>query len=160
MTINELLKDLVISEVYKNQLLNDNNVQNYINNKVFDSVFNGVVELLKPFSAVKRKFINGYTGQPTGCNAKNLVLFAPLTNNDEAIHNQWIARMPLKQNANNVIIYLPRDIVVANEKLLRFEDKPDGKKQSRYAIPKDINKFIENPSAYISLAAVESRLNN
>jgi hypothetical protein len=68
--------------------------------------------------------------------------------------------MPLQINHPHVIIYLPRDIVVANEKLLRFEDKPDGTQRFRYAIPKDINQFIKNPSAYISLVAVEGRLNN
>jgi hypothetical protein len=161
MTINDLLKDLVISEAYKNQILKDKNVQNYINNKVFDSVFNGVVELLKPFSVVRRKFIKGYTDQADDYNGKNLILFSPLQpNSGNAIGEKWIARMPLQQNNNQLLVYFPRDIVVANEKLLRFEDKPDGTQRFRYAIPKDINKFIENPSAYISLAAVKSRLSS
>jgi hypothetical protein len=158
MNINELFNHLVISELYENQILNDNNVKNYINNEVFDSVFNAIVEFLNPFPILQRKFINTYTGQPTGCNRKNLILFAPLADNGNAINEQWIARMPLQQNNCNVIIYFSREIVVANEKLLRFEDKPDGKKQSRYAIPKDINQFIKNPSAYISVAAVQGRL--
>ena len=160
MTINELLKELVISEKYKNQILKDKNVQDYINNKVFDSVFYAIVELLKPFPIVQRKFIKGYIDQVDGCNSKNLVLFAPLTDNGNAIGEKWIARMPLQQNNHQLLVYFPRDIVVANEKLLEFQDKPDGTQRFRYGIPKDINQFIKNPSAYISLVAVEGRLNN
>ncbi|MEN9897000.1 MAG: hypothetical protein RLZZ66_649 [Pseudomonadota bacterium] len=161
MNINELLNHLVISEIYENQILMDNNIRNYINNEVFDSVFYTIVEFLNPLSVVRRKYIDGYGDQPAGCNRKNLVLFAPLEENTyNAINKKWIARMPLQQNNGNVIIYFPREIVVANDNILRFEDRPEKTKRFRYAIPKDINKFIENPSAYISLAAVQGRLNN
>ena len=160
MNIEELLKDLVITEARKNQICNDNNLKNYIDNKVFTSVFNTMVESLKQFPVVRRKFIYSYSEQPESCCETNILLFSRLTQTGRASNNKWIARMPLQLNHPHVLIYLPRDIVVANEKLLRFEDKPDGKQRFRYAIPKDINKFIENPSAYISLAAVESRLNN
>jgi hypothetical protein len=68
--------------------------------------------------------------------------------------------MPLQLNHPHVLIYFPRNIIIANEKLLRFEDKPDGMQKFRYAIPKDIDQFINNPSAYISVSAVEERLNN
>ncbi len=101
MTINELIKELEISEKYKNQLLKDKNVQDYINNKVFDSVFYAIVELLKPFSVVRRKFIKGYTDQADDYNSKNLILFSPLQpNSGNAIGEKWIARMPLQQNNN------------------------------------------------------------
>lgn len=160
MNIEEFLNELVFSDEYEGQIRNDNNLRNYIDNKVFTSVFYAMVGLLEDFPIVQRKFINGYIDQPQGCSNINIVLFSKLTQTGRASNNKWIARMPLQQNNGNVIIYLPRDIVVANEKLLRFEDKPDGKQRFRYAIPKDINKFIENPSTYISLAAVQDRLEN
>lgn len=158
MTIDELLKDLVISEVYRNQILKDNNIKNYIDNEVFTSVFYKMIKFLTPFDAMRRKFIKGYTDQADDYNGKNLILFSPLTDNDNAIGEKWIARMPLRQNNHQLLIYFPRDIVVANEKLLRFQDKPNGTQRFRYAVPKDINQFINNPSAYISIAAVKSRL--
>ena len=160
MNIEEFLNELVFSDEYEGQIRNDNNLRNYIDNKVFTSVFYAMIGLLENFPIVQRKFINSYTDQPQGCDGTNTVLFSKLTQTGRASNNKWIARMPLQLNHPHVLIYLPRDIVVANEKLLRFEDKPDGTQRFRYAIPKDINKFIENPSAYISLAAVESRLNN
>jgi hypothetical protein len=160
MNIEEFLNELVFSDEYEGQIRNDNNLINYIDNKVFTSVFYAMVGLLENFPIVQRKFINSYTNQPQGCDGTNIVLFSKLTQTGKASNNKWIARMPLQLNHPHVIIYFPREIVVANDNLLRFEDIPDGKKQSRYAIPKDINKFIKNPSAYISLAAVEGRLNN
>jgi hypothetical protein len=160
MNIEELLNELVFSDEYEGQIRNDNNLINYIDNKVFTSVFYAMVGLLEDFPIVQRKFIKGFTDQPQGCGNINIVLFSQLTQTGRASNNKWIARMPLQINHPHVIIYLPRDIVVANEKLLRFEDKPDGTQRFRYAIPKDINQFIKNPSAYISLVAVEGRLNN
>ena len=160
MNIEEFLNELVFSDEYEGQIRNDINLRNYIDNKVFTSVFYAMVGLLEDFPIVQRKFIKGFTDQPQGCSNINIVLFSQLTQTGRASNNKWIARMPLQLNHPHVLIYLPRDIVVANEKLLRFEDKPDGTQRFRYAIPKDINKFIENPSAYISLAAVEGRLNN
>ena len=158
MNIEEFLNELVFSDEYEGQIRNDINLRNYIDNKVFTSVFYAMVGLLEDFPIVQRKFIKGFTDQPQGCSNINIVLFSQLTQTGRASNNKWIARMPLQLNHPHVLIYLPRDIVVANEKLLRFEDKPDGTQRFRYAIPKDINKFIENPSAYISLAAVQDRL--
>ena len=158
MNFDELLKDLVISETYKNQMVRDDNIKNYIDNKVFTSVFKAMVEFLTPFDAMRRKFIKSYTDQADDYNGKNLILFSPLTPSGNAIGEKWIARMPLQQNNHQLLIYFPRDIVVANEKLLRFQDKPKGTQDFRYAIPKDINQFIKNPSAYISLAAVKSQI--
>ena len=160
MNITELLNELAISEARKNQIRNDNNLKNYINNKVFTSVFNTMAEFLKPFPIVQKKFIYGYTDQPAGCNDTNILLFSRVTQTGRASNNKWIARMPLQLNHPHVLIYFPRNIIIANEKLLRFEDKPDGMQKFRYAIPKDIDQFINNPSAYISVSAVEERLNN
>jgi hypothetical protein len=75
MNIEEFLNELVFSDEYEGQIRNDINVRNYIDNKVFTSVFYAMIGLLEDFPIVQRKFINGYIDQPQGCSNINIVLF-------------------------------------------------------------------------------------
>ena len=156
MNINELLKDLIITEEYKNQICKDNNLKHYIDNKVFTSVFNEMVKFLKPFPVVRRKFIDGYTNQPEACNKINCLLFSPLEDNLNATRNKWIARMPLQQNTKSVLIYFPRSIIVpSNENKFKYEHiNPN----YHYSIPVNISDFITHPQQFISVDAIRYRL--
>ena len=160
MNIDELLNDLVIASKYKEQIVNFNNLQKHIHTEEFSRVYSTIVEFLKPFPKIKRKFIKGYESQPEGCTKKNVIVFSTLNKNGTANNLKWIARMPLLQNNASVIIYFPRSIIVESNLYFRFEHVESNETSYEYAIPVDIQGFINNPEQFISIDAISKRLNH
>jgi hypothetical protein len=158
MNIEELLKDLVITEARKNQICNDNNLKNYIDNKVFTSVFNTMVESLKQFPVVRRKFIYSYSEQPESCCETNILLFSPLGPSGRASNTKWIARMPLRKNGNSGLIYFPQSIIIKNDDNFRLENIRLNNPNYHYAVLINVKGFIDAPEKFISIDKIEERI--
>ena len=158
MNINELLKDLVIKPEYKEAIIIDSKLHDYISAKDFTSVFNTMVEFLKPCPPIRRKFVKGYGEQPDKCNSKNVLLFSVLESSGDADNHKWIARMPLKKNGNSVLIYFPQSIIIPNADNFRLENKRLNEPNYHYAILMNVREFIDNPENFISIDKIKERI--
>jgi hypothetical protein len=159
MKIDELSKDLVIKPEYKNNITTDSKLHDYISAKDFTSVFNTMVEFLKPCPSIRRKFVKSYTDQPDKCNSKNVLLFSVLKSSSGGADNhKWIARMPLQKNDNSVLIYFPQSVIIPNADNFRLENKRLNEPNYHYAILINVREFIVNPEKFISIDKIKKRL--
>lgn len=96
---------------------------------------------------LEQKIIGGYTGQPPGCNAVPMLLFANFGKAGRAKPNSWKIRVPLqKSDGQGFTVVLPQAYMAdgLNSDLIV-------KGESDNFRPLDLEDFLKRPSKYVNL---------
>jgi hypothetical protein len=106
----------------------------------------------------RKGYIGGYSSQPPGCDDKPLLLFSLFHNEigGNAVSHKWIARLPLSVECN-VPIYFPdtilNDTAIQNN-LVEIKNCTQYDLYN-YAIPININDFMNNPADFLDLEKIQ-----
>jgi hypothetical protein len=150
------------------QEINENpDVKNFIcSSAYFVPLLNSLEKFLQPVlnpvngRKLEQRYVGNFSDVPHGCGGKPFLIFAPLTENGNAVQHTRIAYLPLFSNVNAVSIFFP-DSIVNPKYIKQMRQEPYGFKEDfdHYEIPIVLDNFIKNPKHFLLIDEIQQRIN-